>query len=93
MEHEEDAFRFRAGGDTRTPPMKRKTGIEGQKATKTRTRYEAPTVVDLGALTRGQGACNAGSGVWGSCGSGTSPTGACKSGGTPGGTCNSGTNN
>jgi len=71
--------------------MNREAGNDPREGDKPRARYEAPTVVDLGALTRGHGNCNSGSAVFGSCSTGYSPTGACRGGSQPGGTCNAGT--
>jgi len=51
-----------------------------EKREKPRPRYEAPTVVALGALARGAGACSAGSGDTDTCSAGGAASTACTAG-------------
>lgn len=51
-----------------------------EKRIKPRPKYEAPTVVELGALARGAGACTAGSGDTDTCTDGGAAFTACTAG-------------
>lgn len=57
----------------------------------TRPRYETPTVVVLGGLARGSGACTAGSGDTDTCTAGGLAGTACSAGGAATSGCTAGT--
>ena len=57
---------------------------------RTKPKYEAPIVVDLGELARGAGACSAGSGDTDTCTAGGAALTACTAGGSAA-TCTAGT--
>ena len=61
-----------------------------EKQKKTNPMYEPPTLVSLGELVKGEGACAGGSNDEGTCGDGIVAENKCHVGTTPGGFCEAG---